>query len=48
VKDDVLSIGEPLVTPSRYEEPVGDPLFAMGSGLDPNGGNDVLAGAAAA
>jgi hypothetical protein len=48
VKDDVLSIGAALVTPSRYEEPAGDPLFAMGLGLDPNGENDFLAEAAAA
>jgi hypothetical protein len=48
VKDDLLSIGAALVTPSRYEEPVGDPLLAMGLGLDPNGEYDFLAGAAAA
>jgi hypothetical protein len=46
VKDEVLSMGEPLVTPSRYEEPVGDPL--LNTDLDPNGEYDFLAGAGAA
>jgi hypothetical protein len=41
VKDGV-SKGESLVTPSRYEAPVGDPIFAMG--LDPNGEYEFLAG----
>jgi hypothetical protein len=45
VKDDVLSIGAALGTPSRFEKPVGDPLLTMG--LDPYGEYDFLAGAAA-
>jgi hypothetical protein len=45
VKDEVLSIGAALVTPSRYEARLKDPLLA--TGLDPYGEYDFLAGAAA-
>ena len=44
-KDDT-SIGAALLTASRYEPPVGDPLLPMG--LAPNGEYDFLAGGAAA
>jgi hypothetical protein len=45
VKDEVLSIGAALVTPSRYEARLKDPLLA--TGLDPYRENNFLAEAAA-